>query len=187
MKILFIGGTGNLSSDCAALLHERGHEIFITTRGNSVVPADYTAVRTDRKDLPAMRAALTGLQFDVVVNFLGYEVPELAIDYEIFNDRIDQYIFISSTTVYVKPPRHLPITESEPRGNPFWEYAQKKHACEDWLLARPEFPVTIVRPSHTYSKRWTPNTVSSAGYTIAARFEAGQPVFVPDDGSIRGR
>ena len=182
MNILFIGGTGNISSDCAALLHQRGHKIFVLTRGQSPVPAGYTPVRADRKDAVAMRAALAGVTVDVVVNFLGYDVPELALDHELFAGHVRQYIFISTTAVYTKPPRRLPLTEDEPQGNPFWDYAQKKQVCEEWLRARPDFPVTIVRPSHTYSKRWVPNVVSSSGYTLAARFDAGLPVFVPGDG-----
>ncbi|HTL57160.1 MAG TPA: NAD-dependent epimerase/dehydratase family protein, partial [Candidatus Limnocylindrales bacterium] len=102
-----------------------------------------------------------------------------------FHESVRQYIFISSATVYLKPPPFLPITEATPKGNPFWDYAQKKLACEEWLLrARAEngFPATIVRPSHTYSRRWIPNPLSSSSYTFAARLEAGKPVFVPDDG-----
>ena len=98
---------------------------------------------------------------------------------------VRQYVFISSATVYSKPPPRLPITEDAPVGNAWWDYAQKKLACEQWLQARQQatgFPVTIVRPSHTYSKRWIPNPVSSASYTFAARLEQGKPVFVPDEG-----
>jgi nucleoside-diphosphate-sugar epimerase len=182
MKILFIGGTGNISTDCAALLHEQGHEIVVATRGQSQVPAAYAIVKADRKNPAAMRAAIAGRSVDVVVNFLGYEVADVALDYELFRENIRQYIFISTATVYAKPPPQLPVTEKSPMGNLFWEYAQKKLLCEEWLRARPDMPVTIVRPSHTYSNRWVPNVVSSSGYTLAARFEAGLPVFVPDNG-----
>jgi nucleoside-diphosphate-sugar epimerase len=119
------------------------------------------------------------------VNFLGYEPDEVRADAELFRGRIGQYVFISSATVYAKPPPSLPITESTPRANPWWDYAQKKIACEEWLEAAARntgFPVTIVRPSHTYSKRWIPNPVSSSSYTFAARLEAGKPVYVHDDG-----
>jgi nucleoside-diphosphate-sugar epimerase len=132
-----------------------------------------------------MRAALRDAQPDVVLNFLGYDVPELEIDFALFRDNIRQYIFISSATVYAKPPARLPLTEDAPLGNIFWDYAQKKLLCEQWLLRQwqeARFPVTIVRPSHTYSKRWIPNPVSSASYTFAARLEHGKPVFVPDNG-----
>ena len=182
VKILFIGGTGNISTDCAKLLHQQGHEITVVTRGQSQVPAAYSIVKADRKVLSTMRAALAGREVDVVINFLGYEVADMALDYELFHNCVRQYIFISTATVYAKPPLQLPIAEASPLGNPFWEYAQKKLQCEEWLLARPEWPATIVRPSHTYSKRWVPNVVSSSGYTLAARFETGAPVFVPDNG-----
>ena len=184
MRILFIGGTGNLSGECTALLHERGHEIIVVTRGQSEVPSAYRAVVADRKDPAAMRAALAGLKPDVVIDFIAYEVPDVQMDYEIFGNSLRQYIFISSTVVYVKPAPRLPMTEETPLGNPFWPYAVKKLECEEWLRGRRRegFPVTIVRPSHTYGPRWFPNMVSSAGYTLAARMEAGKPVFVPDDG-----
>lgn len=132
-----------------------------------------------------MSAALKGTQADVVLNFLGYEVGDLQLDYQLFNGAVRQYIFISSTTVYSKPHRQLPLTEDLPLGNAFWDYAQKKVECELWLRQRwaeERFPMTIVRPSHTYSKRWIPNPVSSSSYSFAARLEQGKPVFVPDDG-----
>ena len=185
MKILFLGGTGNISAECAAGLHARGHEILVLTRGHSPVPAAYRAVQADRKDLPGMRGALKNTSVEVVINFLGFEVADLEIDYALFHGSISQYVFISSATVYAKPPAQLPITEEAPLGNAYWDYAQKKLACEQWLgqrWAQDRFPVTIVRPSHTYSKRWIPNPVSSSSYSFAARLEQGKPVFVPDDG-----
>lgn len=185
MKILFVGGTGNISADCAALLHERGHEIIVVTRGRSGVPPEYRAVQADRRDPAAMRAALQGVEPEVVINFLGYELADVQADYDLFRNRVRQYVFISSATVYAKPHRHLPLTEEAPLGNPYWDYAQKKLACEQWLLdpwRQTRFPVTIVRPSHTYSRRWIPNAVASSNYTFATRLETGKPVFVPDEG-----
>jgi nucleoside-diphosphate-sugar epimerase len=185
MRILFIGGSGNISADCAALLHQRGHEICVLGRGRSRVPADYRAVIADRHDTTAMRAALRGVQPEVVMNFLGYDLPEVRADCDLFQGAVQQYVFISSAVVYAKPPARLPISEDAPKGNPWWDYAQKKLACEQWLLERRAesgFPVTIVRPSHTYSKHWIPNPVSSGSYTFAARLEEGKPVFVHDNG-----
>ncbi len=185
MRILFIGGTGNISAECAALLHQRGHEIVVVGRGHSAVPPGYRALQADRKDAAAMHRALNGVQADVVLNFLGYDLPDVQLDYELFKGAVRQYVFISSTVVYAKPPRRLPLTEDGPVGNPWWDYAQKKLACERWLLERRQetgFPVTIVRPSHTYSKRWVPNAVSSGSYTLAARLEQGKPIFVHDGG-----
>ena len=185
MKILFIGGTGNISTECASLLHQRGDEIMVLTRGRTPVPADYHALNLDRKDPSAMNAALQGTKLDVVINFLGYDLRDVQEDVTLFADHVGQYIFISSATVYLKPPVRLPITEVAPLGNPWWDYAQKKLACEQWLVQQHKesgFPVTFVRPSHTYSKSWIPNPVSSAGYAFARRLEAAKPVFVPDNG-----
>lgn len=132
-----------------------------------------------------MRAALKGVRPDVVLNFLGYSLADVQLDYELFREGVGQYLFISSATVYAKPPRRLPLTEDAPLGNPLWDYAQKKLACEQWLQQRwkvTRFPVTIVRPSHTYSKQWIPNPVSSSSYSFAARLEQGKPVYIPDNG-----
>jgi nucleoside-diphosphate-sugar epimerase len=185
MNILFIGGTGNISTECAALLHKRGHKILVLSRGKNPVPPEYSSIVTDRKDLTAMRAALKGIPIDVVLNFIGYDIPELQVDYEVFKDSIKQYVFISSATVYAKPPKSLPITEDSPLGNAWWDYAQRKLACEQWLRQRwseSRFPITIVRPSHTYSKHWIPSLISSSTYSFAARLEKHKPVFVPDNG-----
>ncbi len=184
-KILFIGGTGNISAECAALLCERGHEALVLSRGRTAVPSCYRAIRAERKDPAAMRHALKGVRPDVVLNFLGYDLADVQIDYELFNGVVGQYVFVSSTVVYARPPARLPLTEDAPQSNPWWDYAQKKIACEQWLLQRRQetgFPVTIVRPSHTYSKLWVPNAVSSGSYTFASRLEQGKPVFVHDDG-----
>jgi nucleoside-diphosphate-sugar epimerase len=185
MTVLFIGGTGNISADCAALLHQRGHEILVLSRGQIQVPAEYRAIQADRKNPKTMRAALKGAKPDVVVNFLGYEISDIEADFSLFNGSIRQYIFISSATVYEKPPRKIPVTEDAPLENRWWDYAQKKIACEHWLQLRAkesDYPVTIVRPSHTYSKLWVPNPISSSSYTFATRLEHRKPVFIHDDG-----
>ncbi len=185
MNVLFIGGTGNISSACVDLLLRRGHAVSVLTRGRSPAPAGCQAVVGDRNDLGALRAAAARAKPDVVVNFLGFDVPDVESDFAAFSGIVRQYVFISSTTVYAKPHRRIPLTEETPRGNPFSEYARKKQRCEEWLEARARdsgLPVTIVRPSHTYSETWIPNPVASAGYTFAARMLAGKPVFVHDDG-----
>jgi len=150
------------------LLHERGHEISVVTRGKNLIPPGYRTIRADHKDTAAMKSALAGVRPDVVINFIGYELTDVQADYELFKSA-GQYIFISSTTVYEKPAR-VPTTEEAPKGNVWWDYAQKKIACEEWLLERhvkDRFPLTIVRPTHTYSKIWVPNPISSASYTFA--------------------
>jgi len=103
VKILFLGGTGNISAECAALLRQRGHEILVLSRGLNSVPSEYRAVRADRKDLTAMRAALKGVEPEVVINFIGFEPADVQLDYDLFRETVRQYIFISSTTVYQKP------------------------------------------------------------------------------------
>lgn len=185
MEVLFIGGTGNISAECAWQLYESGHHVSVVSRGRNVVPKQYRAIVADRKDLASMRQALAGSRPEVVVNFLGYELADVQLDAALFQDAIQQYILISSAAVYLKPPPRLPITEEGPFGNPWWEYAQKKLACERWLQQQQRetgFPVTIVRPSHTYSKLWVPNPASSSSYTFALRLQQGRPVFVPDAG-----
>lgn len=185
MKVLFIGGTGNLSSACAARLRSQGHEVWLLTRGKTPPPAGFHSVRADRHDVAGFQAALEAAAPEVVCDFIAFEPADLEPVFASLRGRIRQYVFVSSATVYRKPPPALPITEDTPLGNPFWDYAQKKEACEAWLRERTKqdaFPVTIVRPSHTYSCRWIPNPISSAGYAIARRMEEGLPVFVPGDG-----
>jgi len=184
MRVLFIGGTGNISAECARRAYEMGHEVMVLTRGKIEVPAAYTAIRGERHDAASMRAAADSAKPDVVINFIGYELADVELDCAAFAGRAGQYIFISSTTVHARPAP-LPITEDAPIGNAFWEYARKKAQCEAWLVERwraVRFPVTIVRPSHTYSKRWIPNAVASSNHAFAARLKGGKPVFVHDDG-----
>jgi nucleoside-diphosphate-sugar epimerase len=185
VKVLFIGGTGNISTDCAEALHARGDEIWMLTRGTRPVPPWANAIAADRRDRGGMRMALAGKTFDAVANFLGFQVPDIQIDFECLGERVGQYIFISSATVYSKPHQRIPLTENSRLGNRFSDYARNKEMCEGWLMTRLEksrFPVTIVRPSLTYSSGWIPNPVSSRGYAFAARLEKGEPVFLHDGG-----
>ena len=182
MRVLVLGGGGNLSWDCVARLLSEGHEVVAVTRGGSPLPPGCRAVRADRNDPAGLRAAAAGLRPDVVADFLGFEPGQLEILAELFGGRLRQFLFISSATVYAKPHR-LPLTEDSPLGNRWSEYARRKQACEEWIRARGrELPFTIVRPSHTFSPKWVPNVVSSAGYTFPGRLRSGRPVFVPDDG-----
>src|SRR6476646_241602 len=122
MKILFLGGTGNISTECAALLHKNGNEIAILSRGSAKAPSEYRMLKADRKNPTAMREALAEDQYDVVINFLGFELSDVQNDFAIFSDRTRQYIFISSATVYAKPPLRVPISEDAPLGNIWWDY-----------------------------------------------------------------
>ena len=185
MKILLIGGTGNISTECASWLVARGDDVVALTRGREAAPHGCRLVKADRKDPAAMRVAVAEIRPEVVVDFLGYELEDVKLDYELFQGSVRQFVFISSASVYAKPHTRLPLTEDVPLGNTGWDYSRKKLACEQWLQARwreDGFPLTIVRPSHTYSQRWVPNTVSSASYVVAARLEQGRPVYIPDDG-----
>lgn len=185
MNLLLIGGTGNLSSECASALLEAGHEITVLTRGRTAVPKEYRAVVADRKNPDSLRAAVHQTKPEVVIDFLAFERADVQADADLFQGRVRQFIFISTATVYAKPPQTLPITEESPLGNIWSEYARKKLVCEQFLLDQwrtNQFPVTIIRPSHTYSRLWVPNPVSSASYTFASRMEQGKPVFVANDG-----
>lgn len=185
MDILFLGGTGNISTDCAAKLRAEGHRVAMVTRGNSPVPEEYSFFRADRRNGAELRQALGNYRPDVVVDFIGYDVPDVQTTADVFAGRVSQYVFISTTVVYSKPPARLPVTEEDPLGNVYSAYGQKKQACEEFLLdchRSGRLPVTIIRPSHTYSHRWMPNPVTSVGYTTAARLEQGKPVFIHDDG-----
>lgn len=183
-RILFLGGSGNISADCAALLAGQGHEVWVANRGRRPVPEGCRGIQAERQDAAALRRAASQTRPQVVLDFVAYELRDAQMAAEIFLG-VEQYVFISSATVYEKPPCRLPIRESDPKGNRWWEYARKKLECERWLRdgpARADLPVTIVRPSHTYSRAWVPNPISSSSFTFAARLLAGQPVFVPDGG-----
>lgn len=182
MRVLLLGGTGNLSADCAAALVRRGHEVVVVTRGRSPVPAGTRGVVADRADARALGDALRVTAPEVAIDFLAFTPADLEPVAAALGGRLRQYIFISSATVYAKP-NPVPITEAAPLGNAWSAYARDKQACEAWLTARArELPSTIVRPSHTFSARWIPNLVASHGYTFAQRLLDGRPVFVPGDG-----
>ena len=185
MKILLIGGTGNLSQACGELLVQRGHQVTLLNRGKSKAGFACEILLADRNAPGVLKQALDGRVFDVIADFICFDEKDAAIAFEACKGRCGQYILISTTVVYDKPPRVLPVTEMAPLGNRFSEYGRKKEAAERFLLdkfAREKFPLSIIRPSHTYSERWLPNPVTSVGYTLAARMEKGLPVFVHDDG-----
>jgi nucleoside-diphosphate-sugar epimerase len=185
MDILFIGGTGTISTECAALLAKRGHRITILSRGQRPIPPGYNSIIADRHDQGAMRQALAGKRFDVVADFTTYNEDDARQMLELFGGRCAHYLFVSTVVVYSKPAHVLPITETAAIGNAFSPYGQHKAAAEALFMSQHRqhgFPVTIIRPSHTYSQQWLPNPVSSAGYTLARRIEEKKPIFVHDDG-----
>jgi nucleoside-diphosphate-sugar epimerase len=190
VKLLFVGGTGVISPACVELAVARGHEVWLLNRGRTRPPVDPPAgvhhLVADVGDPAAVRAATAGLGFDAVVQFVGFTPDQVAKDIAQFR-AAGQYVFISSATVYRKPPaRHL-ITEETPLGNPFWPYAQNKIACEDmlWAAHADGFPMTIVRPSLTYGLTQIPLCVSSwtRPYTVVDRMRRGRPVIVSGDGT----
>jgi nucleoside-diphosphate-sugar epimerase len=188
MNILFIGGTGNISSACLWLARNLGHEVSALTRGHSEqrLPPGVSAIVAYIADADAMRQASRDKRFDVVVNFIAFQPEDVERDIALFQGKIRQYIFISSASCYQKPPSHPLITESTPLANPFWDYSRQKIACEERLLRayREEgFPITIVRPSLTY--QYVIPLVFGAWkeYTLVDRMKRGQPVIVHGDGT----
>lgn len=140
----------------------------------------------DIDDAPAVQKALQGLEFDAVVDWIAFQPPQIERDIELFRGRTRQYVFISSASAYAKPVVRVPIVESTPLANPFWQYSRDKIACEERLLRayREEgFPITIVRPSHTYDETLLPFDPYGAGYTVLDRMRRGKPVVVHGDGT----
>ncbi|MCL4299316.1 MAG: SDR family oxidoreductase [Anaerolineae bacterium] len=186
MKVLFIGGTGKISSACAQLAVERGIELYLLNRGQTSArpaPAAARILQGDIRDKGSASRALGDLTFDAVVNWIAFTPEHIELDLDLFRGRTRQYIFISSASVYQTPPVNLPITESTPLDNPFWEYSRAKIACEDRLVQayrQEKFPMTIVRPSHTYDKTMLPFT---GGYTVVDRMRKGKKVIVHGDGT----
>jgi nucleoside-diphosphate-sugar epimerase len=186
MKVLFIGGTGIISSACAALAIQKKIELFILCRGTTLTrpaPREAEILRADISDPDATRRALKDLRFDAVVNFIVFRPEQIERDIALFRGRTHQYVFISSASAYQTPPGRVPVTESTPLDNPFWEYSRNKAACEERLLRayrEERFPMTIVRPSHTYDRTVFP---THGGYTAVDRMRRGKPVVVHGDGT----
>jgi nucleoside-diphosphate-sugar epimerase len=185
MKVLFIGGTGVISSACAQAVVNKGYELYLLTRGYSgrTAPKDAHILTGDIRDSASVKSVLGDLSFDAVVNWVAFTPEHIETDLDLFQNRTRQYIFISSASVYQTPPTTLPITESTPLYNPFWTYSQNKIACEGRLVdayRQTGFPVTIVRPSHTYDRTLIP---LHGRYTMVARMREGKPIIVHGDGS----
>jgi nucleoside-diphosphate-sugar epimerase len=187
MKILFIGGTGNISSAVSRLVIERGGELYLLNRGRS--PVNIEGAKTIIADIAQpdqVRAALGEHRFDVVVNWIAYLERDVELDLALFQGRCGQYVFISSASVYQRPMAHPIITESTPVANPFWQYSRDKIACEDRLMRAYRengFPMTIVRPSHTYNTRFPISVGNWASYVIPKRMIEGKPIIVHGDGT----
>jgi nucleoside-diphosphate-sugar epimerase len=186
LRVLFIGGTGVISSACVREAVAGGDiELFVLNRGQSGrgLPDGVTELRGDARDAASLRGAVAGLDFDSVVDFVAFTPAHVRADIGLFRGRTGQYVFVSSASAYQTPPSRLPVTESTPLRNPFWQYSRDKIACEDLLTAEYRdtgFPATVVRPSHTYDAT---KTVLSGGWTSLARMRAGKPVIVHGDGT----
>jgi nucleoside-diphosphate-sugar epimerase len=190
MRVLFIGGTGLISSACVTAAEIAGHELWLLNRGHSSLPSEVPServLRTDATDPQQVRDVLRGRQFDVVVQWVGFTPEHVSQDVETFADA-GQYVYISSASAYEKPPSHWLITESTPLVNRFWEYSRQKIACEQVLRdahAQSGFPVTIVRPSHTYGDSQIPAIINSSRepFTIVERIRRGAKIIIPGDGT----
>lgn len=187
MRALFIGGTGVISSACSQQSIERGIELYLLNRGQSQrpVPEGARILHGNIHDPEEVKRVLEDRTFDVVVDWIAYTPDQVQKDIDLFRDRTGQYIFISTAAAYQKPPASLPITESVPLNNPYWEYARAKIACENMLIAayrELHFPVTIVRPSHTYDRTKIP-IPGGGGFTMVDRMRKGKKVIVHGDGT----
>jgi nucleoside-diphosphate-sugar epimerase len=185
MKVLFIGGTGIISSACSRLALERGIDLYLLTRGQSArpIPDGARVLHGDIRDPASARAALGDLHFDAVVNWIVFTPEQLEADLELFRGRTGQYVFISSASAYQTPPVALPVTEATLLDNPYWQYSRNKIACEERLVRayrEEKYPITIVRPSHTYDERLLP---FQGGWTVMERMLQGRPVIVHGDGT----
>lgn len=185
MKVLFIGGTGIISSASTQLALDRGVELYLLNRGESSRPTPQGAhvLTGDIRDAASVTAALGDHEFDAVVDWVAFTPEHIETDLALFAGRTRQYVFISSASAYQTPPQTLPVTESTPLRNPHWQYSRNKIVCEDRLIRASRedgFPVTIVRPSHTYDRTLLP---FDGGYTVVNRMRQGRPVVVHGDGT----
>ncbi|WP_207454317.1 SDR family oxidoreductase [Herbiconiux sp. SYSU D00978] len=186
LKVLMIGGSGTISTSVAHEAVALGHEVTLLNRGQSdkrTPPSEARVLRADIKDEQSVRDAIGDESFDVVVDWLAFTTDDVRRDHRLFAGRTGQFVFISSASAYQKPISMLPIRESTPLHNPYWQYSRDKIACEELLtqLYREEgFPVTVVRPSHTYDEATLP---IEGGWTSIARMRRGAGVVVPGDGT----
>lgn len=186
LKVLFIGGTGIISSACSELAINRGIELFHLNRGKSKDLRKIDRVKqiiADIRNFEETKKAIEPYHFDVVVDWIAFEPEHILSDINLFENKTNQFVFISSASIYQTPPQKLPVTEETPLENPIWKYSQNKIACENVLKEahrKTGFPYTIVRPSHTYDKTLVP---MEGGYTVLDRMKKGKPIIVHGDGS----
>ncbi len=191
MKALFIGGTGTISMAITKQLSEDPDwELYLINRGNRTdeLPENVTVINGDINNEADISEKLGGLKFDTVCDFIGFVPSQLERDYRLFKDRTRQFMYISSASAYQKPLSDYRITEATPLANPYWEYSRNKIACEEYLMKMYRengFPVTIIRPSHTYDERSVPLGVHGDGgsWQVVKRMLEGKPVIIHGDGT----
>lgn len=190
MKILFIGGTGTISMAITKRLGNMGEELYLLNRGNRNhdLPENVHCISCDVNDEAALNKAIDGMEFDCVADFIAFTPEQAERDYRVFAGKTKQYIFISSASAYQTPLSDYRITEGTPLSNPFWSYSQNKIKCEELLMhhyREDGFPVTIVRPSHTYDERTVPLGAhgSKGPYSVLKRMMEGKPVIIHGDGT----
>lgn len=190
MRVLLIGGTGTISMAITRLLAEQGEEVFLLNRGSrsSDLPENVQVIQGDIGDEAAIAEKLEGMQFDAVCEFIGFVPAQVERDVRLFRGKTRQYIYISSASAYQKPLSDYKITESTPLSNPHWQYSRDKIACEEYLMRQYRengFPVTIVRPSHTYDERSVPLGVhgNQGSWQVLRRMQEGKPVIIHGDGT----
>ena len=190
MKILIIGGTGTISSAITRQLSETGHDLWLLNRGTrkNEVPANVRQVICDIDDEATVLASIEGEMFDAVCEFIGFVPAQVERDIRLFRGRTRQYVYISSASAYNKPAANHVITEGTTLANPHWQYSRNKIACEELLMKEYRdtgFPITIVRPSHTYCERGVPTSVHGpkGSWQVLKRMMDGKPVIIQGDGT----
>ena len=190
MKVLFIGGTGTISMAITKGLVEQGHDVYLFNRGsrNSELPKEVKFIRGDINNEAEAAEKLAEHSFDVVCDFIGFVPSQLERDFRLFNGKTKQFMYISSASAYQKPLADYKITESTPLANPYWQYSRDKIACEEFLMKMYRengFPVTIIRPSHTYDERSVPVGAhgKNGSWQVVKRMLEGKPVIVHGDGT----
>ena len=188
MKLLFIGGTGRISESITKLCIQLGHEVYLLNRGNRALPTGALHLQGDINDESSVAPLIKNHQFDAVANFINYTPDQVERDIRLFAGITNQYVFISSASAYKKPVAGGIITESTPLYNSHWQYSRDKIACEEQLVQeyrQTGFPITIVRPSHTYDRNAIPIGVYGGGgqWQVLKRMLDGKPILVHGDGS----
>lgn len=190
MKILIIGGTGTISTAISKKLLESGHELYLLNRGNKneELSGNVKFIGADINDESDASEKLAGMTFDVVCDFIGFVKPQLERDFRLFNNKTKQFVYISSASAYHKPCADYVITEATALANPYWEYSRNKIECEEYLMKMYRengFPITIVRPSHTYNEKSVPLGVhgNNGSWQVIKRMLDGKPVIIHGDGT----